>query len=129
MGVRHHRDYEPGDREKRPVGWEDALAREQEREENKEDSFIATNSQAKSRIQFTQRLLRHKQKQVAAETEPVRLSCPVCLNSAAKLMATRCGHVFCSSCIKHTFEHGQGCPSCRTQGSASQLRPLALAAH
>ncbi|KIY71670.1 hypothetical protein CYLTODRAFT_103093 [Cylindrobasidium torrendii FP15055 ss-10] len=129
MAVRHHREYEPGDRETRPVGWEDALAREQEREENKEESFITSDTSTSSRIQFTQRLLRYKMKTTVPTKEPVRLSCPVCLNSSAKLSATRCGHVFCSGCIKHTFEQGQGCPSCRTQGSASQLRPLALAAH
>lgn len=128
MAVRHDRDFEPGDREKRPVGWEDALAREQEKELNKEDSFIAPSDAPSGRVAFTQRLLRLKQK-TTQPAEAVRLSCPVCLNSSAKLTATRCGHVFCSSCINHTFEQGQACPSCRTAGSASQLRPLALAAH
>ncbi|KIY62531.1 hypothetical protein CYLTODRAFT_494572 [Cylindrobasidium torrendii FP15055 ss-10] len=89
MAVRHHREYEPGDRETRPVGWEDALAREQEREENKEESFITSDTTTSSRKRFTQRLLRYKMKTTVPTKEPVRLSCPVCLNSAAKLSATR----------------------------------------
>ncbi|KAK0483124.1 hypothetical protein EDD18DRAFT_1112261 [Armillaria luteobubalina] len=35
--ARHHRDYEEGDRERCPEGWEDKLARRQREEENRED--------------------------------------------------------------------------------------------
>ncbi|KAL1123958.1 hypothetical protein AAG570_001728 [Ranatra chinensis] len=51
---------------------------------------------------------------------PVR-PCPVCLRdmdppgavSAPELMATPCGHVFCSSCLSTSLQFAAQCPLCR----------------
>ncbi|KAJ6598025.1 hypothetical protein B0H10DRAFT_2231759 [Mycena sp. CBHHK59/15] len=56
----------------------------------------------------------------------VRQTCPICLAAPKKMSATRCGHVFCTSCITFVLEESRACPTCRQPGLATQLRPLDL---
>ncbi|KAJ6582843.1 hypothetical protein B0H10DRAFT_1834297 [Mycena sp. CBHHK59/15] len=58
----------------------------------------------------------------------VRQTCPICLAAPKKMSATRCGHVFCTSCVPFPphFKRPRACPTCRQPGLATQLRPLDL---
>lgn len=55
-------------------------------------------------------------------------SCPICYSTPRSMLATRCGHLFCYSCIHHAFQSNQTCvcPTCRQPGDASQLRKVDL---
>ncbi|PBK58987.1 hypothetical protein ARMSODRAFT_856774, partial [Armillaria solidipes] len=106
QSARHHRDYEEGDRERRAEGWEDELARHQQEEENREDPVAL--------------------EKVESQAPMSRQTCPVCLCPSSKMSVTKCGHLFCSSCIRQTFEKSQRCPSCRKPGHLGQLRKIDL---
>ncbi|KAF8917081.1 hypothetical protein CPB85DRAFT_238835 [Mucidula mucida] len=127
----HSRDYEMGDRDHRPEGWEDAMAEELERQAKIKDPIDQEGTKPMSRVEFSKVMLSMKVR-LSAKTkpvEPLRQDCSACLTSSRKISVTRCGHFFCSSCIKQTFEKSQGCPSCRKAGTISQLRKVQLRSH
>ncbi|KAK0209973.1 hypothetical protein DFS33DRAFT_1450056 [Desarmillaria ectypa] len=133
QSARHHRDYEEGDREKRAEGWEEELVSRQEQEENWEDPVTLEKSEEVpiSRVEVGIAILTLK-KRLQRQPVPrsnVRQTCPACLCPSSKMSVTKCGHVFCSSCIRQTFEKSQGCPSCRTPGHLGQLRKINLHIH
>lgn len=50
----------------------------------------------------------------------VHINCPVCMDSYHEivdsgrlLVSTRCGHVFCSLCLRDSLNHSSCCPICR----------------
>lgn len=55
------------------------------------------------------------------ETPPNTPKCPICIETYAnvkkrgfKIVATRCGHVFCDFCLKNSLAaNGRKCPKCR----------------
>lgn len=55
------------------------------------------------------------------ETPDDSLKCPICIEpyknvkkAGSKVVVTRCGHLFCESCLKKAFhENGRHCPKCR----------------
>ncbi|KAK0493464.1 hypothetical protein EDD18DRAFT_421611 [Armillaria luteobubalina] len=134
QSARHHRDYEEGDRERRPEGWEDELARRQHEQENREDPVALEKIEEQapmSRVEVGIAILNLK-KRLQHQPIPkatVKQTCPVCLCPSSKMSVTKCGHVFCSSCIRQTFEKSQGCPSCRKPGHLDQLRKIDLHVH
>uniref|UniRef100_A0A0D9XA03 RING-type domain-containing protein n=1 Tax=Leersia perrieri TaxID=77586 RepID=A0A0D9XA03_9ORYZ len=48
-----------------------------------------------------------------APKEPI-FTCPVCLNKLEQPSTTKCGHIFCESCIKQSIKAQKKCPTCRT---------------
>ncbi|THU85239.1 hypothetical protein K435DRAFT_781208 [Dendrothele bispora CBS 962.96] len=83
---------------------------------------------AKSRMETTKTILALKQR-MRAGIQPVKKlqqKCGICLCAPKKMKATRCGHVFCESCITCAFESTEACPVCRTNGMISQLREINL---
>lgn len=56
-----------------------------------------------------------------SETPDDPLKCPICIETyknikkaGSKAVVTRCGHLFCESCLKKAFqENGRHCPKCR----------------
>ncbi|KAK0430651.1 hypothetical protein EV421DRAFT_1857338 [Armillaria borealis] len=134
QSARHHRDYEEGDRERRAEGWEDELARQQQEEENREDPVALEKVEEQapmSRVEVGIAILNIK-KRLQRQPMPkatMKQTCPVCLCPSSKMSVTKCGHVFCPSCIRQTFEKSQGCPSCRKPGHLNQLRKIDLHIH
>ncbi|KAK9897788.1 hypothetical protein P389DRAFT_169799 [Cystobasidium minutum MCA 4210] len=68
--------------------------------------------------------------QAASSRQSEPPACPICmvpLASAKEVLATACGHVYCSSCILHYFSKERpNCPKCRTPVSKATLIPLEL---
>ncbi|KAJ3892384.1 hypothetical protein GG344DRAFT_45564 [Lentinula edodes] len=115
--------------ERRHKGWENRVAAEMTRRENVEDEILVDDSETFSQVTVGKRILElklrmrnHKQ----ADSKVLKQTCPICLLVPKKMCATRCGHMFCSTCITHAFEHGHGCPTCRKLGASSQLRRVDL---
>lgn len=62
---------------------------------------------------------------------PGTISCPVCLDvyseiveSGRLVVATRCGHVFCSQCLRDALTSSHTCPTCRKRLTCRQYHPL-----
>tara|TARA_E500000331_G_scaffold336912_1_gene364516 strand:- start:194 stop:3436 length:3243 start_codon:yes stop_codon:yes gene_type:complete len=56
-------------------------------------------------------------------------NCPVCLDSIEIPTVTRCGHLFCSECIKNALEmsrNGKKCPLCREDLTNTMLREIVV---
>jgi hypothetical protein len=43
-----------------------------------------------------------------------RENCPICLETVVKAHKTKCGHIFCESCITEWYNHSNQCPLCRS---------------
>uniref|UniRef100_A0A1A9ZYY2 RING-type domain-containing protein n=1 Tax=Glossina pallidipes TaxID=7398 RepID=A0A1A9ZYY2_GLOPL len=54
--------------------------------------------------------------------------CPVCMESTVQRQptSTRCGHVFCQSCIRQAIEFSRKCPLCKAQVLPSHLLRIYL---
>ncbi|KAM4732339.1 E3 ubiquitin-protein ligase RNF4 [Anableps anableps] len=62
---------------------------------------------------------------------PGLISCPVCLDlyseiveSSRLVVSTKCGHVFCSQCLRDALTSSHTCPTCRKRLTSRQYHPL-----
>eukprot|EP00277_Geminigera_cryophila_P018806 CAMPEP_0179438126 /NCGR_PEP_ID=MMETSP0799-20121207/21909_1 /TAXON_ID=46947 /ORGANISM="Geminigera cryophila, Strain CCMP2564" /LENGTH=185 /DNA_ID=CAMNT_0021219531 /DNA_START=30 /DNA_END=587 /DNA_ORIENTATION=+ len=54
---------------------------------------------------------------------PAKMECVICLCGVKKPAVTRCGHLFCNSCIRDWLKSGNNkCPTCRKRCIAKDLR-------
>ncbi|KAK7035756.1 RING-type domain-containing protein [Favolaschia claudopus] len=139
------RDIEGGGPSSRVEGWEDKLALDRDQalyggeipipEEDLRRAAAsapkASNAAQMSGIATRVAILNLRAQTTSpcksAPTSIFRPTCPICLSARKKKMcATRCGHVFCNSCITHALDETQSCPSCRQPASLTNLRPLDL---
>ncbi|XP_075872640.1 E3 ubiquitin-protein ligase RNF4 isoform X2 [Nelusetta ayraudi] len=66
-----------------------------------------------------------------SRSTPGTISCPVCLDSYSEIVesgrlvvSTRCGHVFCSQCVRDALSSSHSCPTCRKKLTPRQYHPL-----
>ena len=52
------------------------------------------------------------------------LRCEICHRNPKNPYANKCGHIFCSECIKHRLESEKTCPICHAEVSYSSLRKV-----
>lgn len=69
----------------------------------------------------------------AKRSTGVHITCPICMDayfeivdSGRLLVSTKCGHVFCSVCLRDALNQTQTCPICRTRLKRGQTHPLHL---
>lgn len=67
----------------------------------------------------------------SSRSAPGTISCPVCLDSYSEIVesgrlvvSTKCGHVFCSQCLRDALTSSHRCPTCRTKLTHKQYHPL-----
>ncbi|XP_028428543.1 E3 ubiquitin-protein ligase RNF4, partial [Perca flavescens] len=67
----------------------------------------------------------------SSRSTPGTISCPVCLDSYSEIVesgrlvvSTRCGHVFCSVCLRDALKTSHSCPTCRKRLTPRQYHPL-----
>nr|VDC77891.1 unnamed protein product [Brassica rapa] len=58
---------------------------------------------------------------VAAPVEEPKFNCPICMCPLTEEMSTKCGHIFCKSCIKEAISRQAKCPTCRKDVTAEDL--------
>ncbi|XP_033147485.1 LON peptidase N-terminal domain and RING finger protein 3 isoform X2 [Brassica rapa] len=58
---------------------------------------------------------------VAAPVEEPKFNCPICMCPLTEEMSTKCGHIFCKSCIKEAISRQAKCPTCRKDVAAEDL--------
>lgn len=68
---------------------------------------------------------RMQRKAIRSEEEE-SFECPICYESVVgrKPVATACGHIFCSTCIKQSIEERKKCPICNLDADLFDLRPI-----
>ncbi|XP_078288013.1 E3 ubiquitin-protein ligase RNF4 [Rhinoraja longicauda] len=59
------------------------------------------------------------------------ISCPICMDgyteivqSGRLIVSTKCGHVFCSQCIRDSLKNSHMCPTCRKKLNTRQYHPI-----
>ncbi|XP_069029384.1 E3 ubiquitin-protein ligase RNF4 isoform X3 [Embiotoca jacksoni] len=67
----------------------------------------------------------------SSRSVPGTISCPVCLDSYSEIIesgrlvvSTKCGHVFCSQCLRDALTSSHTCPTCRKRLTHRQYHPL-----
>jgi len=53
-------------------------------------------------------------------------SCPICMGPLVEEMSTKCGHIFCKSCIKAAITVQGKCPTCRRKVTARDIHRVYL---
>ncbi|CAN8269958.1 unnamed protein product [Cochlearia groenlandica] len=53
--------------------------------------------------------------------EEPKFNCPICLCPFTDEVSTKCGHIFCSGCIKTAISGQAKCPTCRKKVKAKEL--------
>ncbi|XP_075050356.1 E3 ubiquitin-protein ligase RNF4 [Mixophyes fleayi] len=59
------------------------------------------------------------------------VSCPICLDgyseitqSGRLIVSTKCGHIFCSQCLRDALKNVTSCPTCRKKLTHKQYHPI-----
>ncbi|XP_038661813.1 RING finger protein 4 [Scyliorhinus canicula] len=59
------------------------------------------------------------------------ISCPICMDgyteivqSGRLIVSTKCGHIFCSQCIRDSLKNSHTCPTCRKKLNSRQYHPI-----
>ncbi|KAM9330329.1 E3 ubiquitin-protein ligase RNF4 [Gastrophryne carolinensis] len=59
------------------------------------------------------------------------VSCPICIDgyseiirSGRLIVSTKCGHIFCSQCLRDALKHASTCPTCRKKLTPKQYHPI-----
>ncbi|XP_026187007.1 E3 ubiquitin-protein ligase RNF4 [Mastacembelus armatus] len=67
----------------------------------------------------------------SSRSTPGTISCPICLDSYSEIVergrlvvSTKCGHVFCSQCLRNALISSHTCPTCRKRLTHRQYHPL-----
>ncbi|NWH63247.1 RNF4 ligase, partial [Geococcyx californianus] len=59
------------------------------------------------------------------------ITCPICMDgyseivqSGRLIVSTKCGHVFCSQCLRDSLRNANSCPTCRKKLTHRQYHPI-----
>lgn len=59
------------------------------------------------------------------------VSCPICMDGYSEIIqngrlivSTKCGHVFCSQCLRDSLRNSNSCPTCRKKLGYKQYHPI-----
>ncbi|XP_051784364.1 RING finger protein 4 isoform X4 [Erpetoichthys calabaricus] len=62
---------------------------------------------------------------------PGNIICPICMDSHTEiiqsgrlLVSTKCGHLFCSQCLRDAIKQAHTCPTCRMKLNHKQYHPI-----
>lgn len=48
-------------------------------------------------------------------------TCPICMGPLVEEMSTKCGHIFCKTCIRSAIAAQAKCPTCRKKVTVKEL--------
>ncbi|CAL8238171.1 unnamed protein product, partial [Merluccius merluccius] len=96
-----------------------------------ESYVVSSDEEEDVRTLLNAALLSSLQASSQARVTPGTISCPVCMDSYAEIVdtgrlvvSTKCGHVFCSQCIRDSLAHSHTCPTCRKKLTPRQYHPI-----
>lgn len=68
---------------------------------------------------------------IASSRRSGTVSCPICMDgyseivqSGRLIVSTKCGHVFCSQCLRDSLRNVNSCPTCRKKLGYKQYHPI-----
>lgn len=68
---------------------------------------------------------------IASSRRSGTVSCPICMDgyleivqSGRLIVSTKCGHVFCSQCLRDSLKNVNSCPTCRKKLGYKQYHPI-----
>ncbi|KAM6136330.1 E3 ubiquitin-protein ligase RNF4-like [Phoenicopterus ruber ruber] len=77
------------------------------------------------------RELRPLEDETASSKPSGTVSCPICMDgyseivqSGRLIVSTKCGHVFCSQCLRDSLRNANSCPTCRKKLTHRQYHPI-----
>lgn len=89
--------------------------------DEEEDTNTVLNAALLSSLQASSR----------ARATPGTVSCPVCMDAYAEIIesgrlvvSTKCGHLFCSQCLRDSLTRSHTCPTCRKKLTSKQYHPI-----
>ncbi|KAJ8015182.1 hypothetical protein DPEC_G00023480 [Dallia pectoralis] len=90
-------------------------------DEEEEDTHRGLSEDLMSSLQASSR----------ARATPGAVSCPVCMDAYAEIIesgrlvvSTKCGHLFCSQCLRDSLLRSHTCPTCRKKLTHKQYHPI-----
>ncbi|XP_076025865.1 E3 ubiquitin-protein ligase RNF4 isoform X2 [Genypterus blacodes] len=103
----------------------------QNRRETGSESYVVSSDEDDVPIVHDATLLSSLQANRPSRTTPGTISCPVCMDSYTEIVdsgrlvvSTKCGHIFCSQCLKDSLNAARSCPTCRSKLTHRQYHPI-----
>uniref|UniRef100_A0A3Q3VV44 RING-type domain-containing protein n=1 Tax=Mola mola TaxID=94237 RepID=A0A3Q3VV44_MOLML len=95
------------------------------------ESYVVSSDEDDTPPVVNDALMSSMQANGSSRTTPGTISCPVCLDSYSEItesgrlvVSTKCGHVFCSQCLRDALTSSHTCPTCRKRLTHRQYHPL-----
>ncbi|KAK3565061.1 hypothetical protein QTP86_032486 [Hemibagrus guttatus] len=110
----------------------DRLSSTQSRRMQGTESYVLSSDDEEEPSQsLSPALLSSLHASARARSTPGAVSCPVCMDAYAEIIesgrlmvSTKCGHLFCSQCIRDSLARAHNCPTCRKKLTYKQYHPI-----
>uniref|UniRef100_A0A8C1KKS2 E3 ubiquitin-protein ligase RNF4 n=2 Tax=Cyprinus carpio TaxID=7962 RepID=A0A8C1KKS2_CYPCA len=96
-----------------------------------ESYVLSSDEEEESSLRLSPGLLSSLQASSRARSTPGAVSCPVCMDAYSEIIdsgrlmvSTKCGHLFCSQCIRDSLSRAHSCPTCRKKLTHKQYHPI-----
>ncbi|XP_051513880.1 RING finger protein 4 [Myxocyprinus asiaticus] len=96
-----------------------------------ESYILSSDEEEESSQRLSPGLLSTLHESSRARSTPGAVSCPVCMDvyseiidSGRLMVSTKCGHLFCSQCIRDSLSRAHSCPTCRKKLTNKQYHPI-----
>ncbi|XP_023845215.1 E3 ubiquitin-protein ligase RNF4-like [Salvelinus fontinalis] len=101
------------------------------READSESYVLSSDEEEDTNGGLSADLLSSLQASSRARSTPGTVSCPVCMDAYAEIIesgrlvvSTKCGHLFCSHCLRDSLLRSHTCPTCRKKLTQKQCHPI-----
>ncbi|XP_020307911.1 E3 ubiquitin-protein ligase RNF4 [Oncorhynchus kisutch] len=101
------------------------------READSESYVLSSDEEEDTNGGLSADLLSSLQASSRARSTPGTVSCPVCMDAYAEIIesgrlvvSTKCGHLFCSHCLRDSLLRSHTCPTCRKKLIHKQCHPI-----
>ncbi|KAI4883257.1 hypothetical protein NFI96_015886, partial [Prochilodus magdalenae] len=96
-----------------------------------ESYVLSSDEEEEPSLSLSPALLSSLRASSRARSTPGAVSCPVCMDAYAEIIesgrlmvSTKCGHLFCSQCIRDSLARAHSCPTCRKKLTHKQYHPI-----
>ncbi|XP_042593679.1 E3 ubiquitin-protein ligase RNF4-like [Cyprinus carpio] len=96
-----------------------------------ESYVLSSDEEEESSLRLSPGLLSSLHASSRARSTPGAVSCPVCMDAYSEIIesgrlmvSTKCGHLFCSQCIRDSLNRAHSCPTCRKKLTHKQYHPI-----
>ncbi|XP_051505535.1 E3 ubiquitin/ISG15 ligase TRIM25-like isoform X2 [Myxocyprinus asiaticus] len=101
------------------------------RRQDTESYVLSSDEEEESSLRLSPGLLSTLHESSRARSTPGAVSCPVCMDAYSEItdsgrlmVSTKCGHLFCSQCLRDSLSRAHSCPTCRKKLTHKQYHPI-----